>query len=89
MSSITRRISSGGHGAPAMMPVRSVPVSNRSNSGWSSSARNIVGTPCTAVHRSSWIARSTAPASKCADGITTHEPRTKHVRFDTTMPKQW
>ena len=47
MSSITRRISSGGHGAPAMIPVRSVPISSARNDGSSSSATNIVGTPCT------------------------------------------
>ena len=34
-----------GHNAPARMPVLSDDVAKRSNSGCSSSARNIVGTP--------------------------------------------
>ena len=34
----------------AMMPVRKEDRSKRENSGWSSSAINMVGTPCSAVH---------------------------------------
>ena len=40
-----RRITSTGHGAPAMMPVRRVDISNEEKSGWSSSMMNMVGTP--------------------------------------------
>ncbi len=42
---ITCFITSTGHGAPPMTPVRSEERSNRSNSAWPSSAMNIVGTP--------------------------------------------
>jgi hypothetical protein len=38
-------ITSTGHGEPAITPVRNVDRSYRSNSGWASSAMNIVGTP--------------------------------------------
>ncbi len=38
-------ITSTGHGAPAMMPVRSVERSYVAKSGWFSSAMNMVGTP--------------------------------------------
>ena len=41
-----------GQGEPAMMPVRRVPKSNRGNSGCSSTAMNMVGTPYSAVQRS-------------------------------------
>jgi hypothetical protein len=34
-----------GHGLPAMIPVRNDDRSKRANSGWSSCAMNIVGTP--------------------------------------------
>jgi hypothetical protein len=45
MRSTTRRITSMGHGAPAITPVRSEVRSKRANSGCSSSAMNMVGTP--------------------------------------------
>ncbi len=45
-------ITSTGHGEPAITPVRSDDRSKRSNSGWASSAMNIVGTPYSAVQRS-------------------------------------
>ena len=45
MSSATRFITSMGQGAPAITPVRSEVRSNRANSGCSSSAMNMVGTP--------------------------------------------
>ena len=48
-----RRITSIGQGAPAIMPVRRQDRSNLAKSGWSSSAMNMVGTPCSAVQRSS------------------------------------
>jgi hypothetical protein len=74
ISSITRRISGSGHGAPAMMPVRRAEVSKRAKSGWSSIAWNIVGTPCTAVHRSAAMAASVSPASKASPGNTIVTP---------------
>jgi hypothetical protein len=43
--SITRRMTSTGHGEPAMIPVRRPPRSWSPNDGWSSWAMNIVGTP--------------------------------------------
>ena len=43
--SITRFMTSTGHGEPAMIPVRSELRSNSAKRGWSSSAMNIVGTP--------------------------------------------
>ena len=43
--STTRRITSIGHGDPAMMPVRRLVRSCSANRGWSSMAMNIVGTP--------------------------------------------
>ena len=45
MRSITRFMTSIGHGEPAMIPVRRLERSNVPNSGWLSSAMNIVGTP--------------------------------------------
>ena len=45
ISATTRFMTSTGQGEPAMMPVRSEPMSKALNSGWSSSAMNIVGTP--------------------------------------------
>ena len=41
----TRLITSMGHGAPAITPVRSEVRSKRANSGCSISAMNMVGTP--------------------------------------------
>src|SRR5881296_3796713 len=51
ISVTTRFITSTGHGAPAIMPVRRDDKSNWLNCGWSSSAMNMVGTPCNAVQR--------------------------------------
>ena len=45
MRSMTLRITSTGHGEPAMIPVRSEVRSNVAKSSWPSSAMNIVGTP--------------------------------------------
>ena len=45
MRSMTLRMTSSGHGEPAMIPVRSEDRSKESKSGCSSSAMNIVGTP--------------------------------------------
>ena len=78
-----------GHGAPAMIPVRMAERSNRSNSGWSSMAANIVGTPCTAAQRSSASASSVSPASNPSPGNTMVAPQETAVRLPSTMPKQW
>ncbi len=43
--STTFFMTSTGHGEPAMIPVRREDKSYESNSGWSSSPMNIVGTP--------------------------------------------
>jgi hypothetical protein len=45
MSRTTSRITSTGHGAPPIIPVRSELRSNDAKSGCWSSAMNIVGTP--------------------------------------------
>ena len=45
ISEPTRRMTSIGHGEPAMIPVRRLERSNSGKRGWSSSAMNIVGTP--------------------------------------------
>jgi len=66
--SLTRRITSIGQGAPAMMPVRSDDRSNFANSGWSSSAMNMVGTPYSAVHFSRSTVCSVASGSKPSPG---------------------
>jgi hypothetical protein len=60
ISPATRRMTSIGHGEPAMIPVRSEPRSKCENSGWSSWAMNIVGTPYRLVQRSCAQARSVA-----------------------------
>ena len=61
---MTRCITSIGQGEPAMMPVRSdAEVEAPRTRGWSSSAMNIVGTPCSAVQRSA------ATASRTARGV--------------------
>ena len=57
-----------------MIPVRSDDRSKRWNSGWASSAMNIVGTPYRVVHRSASTASSTAPGSNAASGSTIAAP---------------
>ena len=57
-------MTSMGHGEPAMMPVRNVERSNSLKRGWSSSAMNIVGTPCRPVHFSACTVCSTVTGSK-------------------------
>ena len=89
MRATTFFIVSIGHGEPAMMPVRRRDRSKRSNSGWSSSAMNIVGTPCSAVQRSSDTAASVAPASKTSPGNTIAAPLATQASTASTMPKQW
>ena len=85
----TRFITSIGHGAPAMMPVRSDVRSNRAKSAWSSSAMNIVGTPCSAVQRSASTAASVARGSKPSPGNTIFAPVAAQASTPSTMPKQW
>ena len=67
--STTRFITSIGQGEPAMMPVRSVDRSNSAKRGWSSSAMNMVGTPCRPVHFSACTVSSTVSGSKPSFGI--------------------
>ena len=45
ISPMTRRMTSTGHGAPAMIPVRSEVRSTSAKAGSASMAMNIVGTP--------------------------------------------
>src|SRR5262249_41097967 len=73
-----------GPGAPAMMPVRSDEQSKRSQSGSSSTARNIVGTPYSAVQRSAWTASSTARGWNHSPGITMQAPWLVQARFPMT-----
>ncbi len=89
MRSITRFITSTGHGEPAMIPVRSELRSNSAKRGWSSSPMNIVGTPYSDVQRSSATARSVASGSKAGAGMTIVAPCEVQARFPMTMPKQW
>ena len=86
---MTWRITSMGHGEPAMMPVRRELKSNLSKSGWPSSAMNMVGTPCTAVQRSCSMARSVCSGSKYSDGITMVAPWVTQARLPMPQPKQW
>lgn len=59
-----------GTGAPAMIPVRSrsADASRAAASGSASSVSNMAGTPCSAVHCSSWIARIVAGPSNTSAG---------------------
>ena len=86
--STTRFMISIGQGAPAMMPVRREVRSNCRNAGCSSSPINIVGTPCKAVQRSSWTARSVDSGSKYAAGTTMVAPLATQAMLPKTMPKQ-
>ena len=82
-------ITSIGHGAPAITPVRRLERSNRSNSGWASSAMNIVGTPYSAVQRSASIVSRTWVGSNASAGITIVAPWVVQPRLPITIPKQW
>jgi hypothetical protein len=88
MSSITRFITSAGHGEPAMIPVRRLVRSYPENPGTSSIAMNIVGTPYSDVHRSSAHAFSVAAGSKPGAGITIVDPCEVQPRLPITIPKQ-
>ena len=57
--------------------------------GWFCIAMNIVGTPYTAVQRSSAIARSVTSGSKPGAGITIVAPWVVQPRLPITIPKQW
>src|SRR5687767_10218117 len=89
ISDTTRFITSTGHGDPAITPVRNDDRSKDEKSGWSSIAMNIVGTPYTDTHRSSWIACSVAPGSNASAGYTMVAPRDVQPRLPITIPKQW
>ncbi len=91
ISVMQRFITSTGQGDPAMIPVRRLDRSKVAKSGgWLCIAMNIVGTPYTAVARSSWIAFRVAFGSKPGDGmIIVTPPCEVQPRFAITMPKQW
>jgi hypothetical protein len=72
-----------------MIPVRRLARSKRSNSGCSSIAPNIVGTPCSAVQRFFAIERRVSPASNPSPGNTIVAPDAAQHRTPSTMPKQW
>ena len=57
--------------------------------GWCCIAMNIVGTPYTAVQRSSLIASRVMPGSNPGAGITIVEPWLVQPRLAITIPKQW
>ena len=78
-----------GHGAPAMMPVRSDDRSCRAKPGSSSMAANIVGTPCSAVQRCFDIELKVSAALKPSPGNTIVAPDAVAHSTPTTMPKQW
>jgi len=86
--SMTSCIVAGGHGEPAMMPVRREDMSYLSKSGWLSSAMYMVGTPYTAVAFSRSMARRTISASKSS--IPTMVQRcVRMAMMPSTQPKQW
>ena len=78
-----------GQGLPAMIPVRRLLRSNSAKRGCSSSAMNMVGTPCRAVQRSVATVCSTASGSKPSPGYTIAAPWVMAARLPSTMPKQW
>ncbi len=81
-------MTSTGHGAPAITPVRKLRRSKPSNAGSSSIAMNIVGTPYTLVQRSASIASRHECASNDSAGRTTVAPWARHARLPSTIPKQ-
>ncbi len=88
ISFTTRLIRSIGHGDPAMTPVRSELRSNSANRGCSNSEMNMVGTPYSAVQRSSCTASSVASGSNCAAGSTSVAPEVSATITPITQPKQ-
>ncbi|MNN26168.1 hypothetical protein D3C81_1396680 [compost metagenome] len=68
ISPITRRITSIGQVAPAMIPVRRVDRSMSGRCGWSSMAMNMVGTPYSAVAFSSATQLKVKSGSKASLG---------------------
>ncbi len=89
MSLTQRFITSTGQIDPAMIPVRSVERSWSAKVGWFCIAMNIVGTPYTAVQRSSAIVRRVISGSKPGAGITIVAPWVVQPRLPITIPKQW
>ncbi|MNJ66444.1 hypothetical protein D3C77_625230 [compost metagenome] len=65
---ITRRITSIGQVAPAMIPVRKLDRSKSPRWGWSSMAMNMVGTPYSAVACSSATVPRVSKGSKASLG---------------------
>ena len=78
-----------GQAVPAMMPVRRLLRSNSAKRGWSSSAMNMVGTPCRPVQRSACTVSNTVRASKPSFGYTMALPWVRQARLPSTIPKQW
>ena len=84
-----RFITSIGQIEPAMIPVRKRRQVVVGEVGWCCMAMNIVGTPYTAVQRSSAIARNVTSGSNPGAGITIVAPWVVQPRLAITMPKQW
>mmetsp|Transcript_101761 Transcript_101761/g.311192 ORF Transcript_101761/g.311192 Transcript_101761/m.311192 type:complete len:209 (-) Transcript_101761:435-1061(-) len=89
ISPMTRCMVSTGQRAPAMIPVRRTSNVKLRNSGWSSMAMYIVGTPYNDVHRSPTTALKVASASKRAAGYTSLQPCATIAKLPITQPKQW
>src|SRR5437764_10246543 len=89
ISLTTRFMTSTGHGAPAMIPVRSDVRSRSAKWGDSSMAMNIVGTPYIEVHRSDAIASRVGSGVNDSAGYTIVAPEATQPRLPMPMPKQW
>ena len=84
----TRFISSTGHGAPLIIPVRKLDVSKLAKSSSAISATYIAGTPYTLVARSSCTAFSVARGSNVQFGSTSAAPEFSALIVPITQPKQ-
>ena len=82
-------MSSSGQVLPAITPVLSVDRSKLLKLDSSSSAINMVGTPCNPVHFSSSTVRSVVSGSNDSPGNTAHAPDAKQTKLPNTIPKQW
>lgn len=85
----TSLMSCGGTGDPAAMPVLSLASPKFSGFGRRSSARNIVGTPCKAVHRSFATVSRTSCALKASEGIMKQLPCVRQASMPRTRQKIW
>ena len=84
-----RLITSTGQIEPAMQPVRRPERSRSRKLGWFCMAMNIVGTPYSAVQRSSSTTRSVVSGSNPGAGMIIAAPWVVQPRLPITMPKQW